>query len=121
MSKRDYYEILGVNRDADDSTIKSAYRKLAMKHHPDKNPGDQKAETLFKESLKHMKSLKIKKKGLLMIDMVMQLFRRKYFRELPFSNFSGSFSDIFDEMLAILWETLHLNKDKIEEMTLDTT
>ena len=50
MAKRDYYEILSVDRKADAGTIKSAYRKLAMKHHPDKNPGDKKAETLFKEA-----------------------------------------------------------------------
>ncbi len=50
MAKRDYYEVLSVDRKADAGTIKSAYRKLAMKHHPDKNPGDKKAETLFKEA-----------------------------------------------------------------------
>ena len=48
MSKRDYYEILGVPRDANDQTIKSAYRKLALKHHPDRNPGDGAAEEEFK-------------------------------------------------------------------------
>ncbi len=50
MSKRDYYEVLGIGRNAADQKIKSAYRKLALKYHPDRNPGNKDAEEKFKEA-----------------------------------------------------------------------
>ncbi|MGI9524015.1 MAG: molecular chaperone DnaJ [Hyphomicrobiaceae bacterium] len=58
MAKRDYYEVLGVGRDASDQKLKSAYRKLAMKYHPDRNPGDEGAERSFKEVNEAYEALK---------------------------------------------------------------
>jgi len=49
-AKRDYYEVLGVPREADAKAVKSAYRRLAVQYHPDKNPGDTAAEASFKEA-----------------------------------------------------------------------
>jgi molecular chaperone DnaJ len=58
MAKRDYYEILGLERDASEDEIKKAYRRLAIKYHPDKNPGDKNAEEAFKEATEAYEILK---------------------------------------------------------------
>jgi molecular chaperone DnaJ len=58
MAKRDYYEVLGLSRDATEDDIKKAYRKLALKYHPDKNPGSKEAEEKFKEATEAYEVLK---------------------------------------------------------------
>ena len=50
MAKRDYYEVLGVDKQASEDEIKKAYRKIAIKYHPDRNPGNKEAEDKFKEA-----------------------------------------------------------------------
>src|SRR5690554_7379133 len=61
-TKRDYYEVLGVAKDASDEELKRAYKKLAIKYHPDKNPGDKEAEEKFKEAAEAFDVLSNKEK-----------------------------------------------------------
>ena len=58
MSKRDYYEVLGVSKSADEKEIKKAYRRVAMKYHPDRNPDDPDADDKFKEATEAYEVLK---------------------------------------------------------------
>lgn len=102
MAKMDYYELLGVQTDADGTVIKSAFRKLAMRYHPDKNPGDAEAEAKFKEVSEAYERLKSPES------------RAAYDRygHAAFENggggqaggfngdFGASFSDIFDDLFG---------------------
>lgn len=100
-AKRDYYEVLGVSRDASVSEIKRAYRKLAMTHHPDRNPGNKEAEEAFKEAAEAFEVLNDEKKR--------QLYDQ-YGHEGPsragFSGFSGAeeifshFGDLFGDLFG---------------------
>ena len=114
MSKRDYYEVLGVSRNADASSIKSAYRKLAMKHHPDKNPGDKKSEALFKEATEAYEILKDDEKRA-----AYDQFGHSAFEGGGSSQSQGGFGGFSGNLmsfLAMLWEVA-LKENKAEEQT----
>ncbi len=99
--KRDYYDVLGVNRNADASGLKKAYRKLALRFHPDKNPGNREAEEKFKEAAEAYEVLRDSKKR--------QIYDQYGHQGLEGSGFSGfggfedifsSFGDIFEDFFG---------------------
>jgi molecular chaperone DnaJ len=101
MYKRDYYEVLGVPRDSNEEEIKKAYRKLAMKYHPDRNPGDEEAEEKFKEASEAYEVLRDDEKR--------QIYDRYGHAGLEGTGFRGftgfedifsSFSDIFEDFFG---------------------
>lgn len=105
MAKRDFYEVLGVKKDADASAIKSAYRKLAMKYHPDRNPDDDKAEDKFREATEAYDVLKDDQKRAAYDQFGHAAFEGQGGGGAGgFSGFGGGggggFSDIFDEMFS---------------------
>ena len=75
MAKRDFYDVLGVSKNASPEELKSAYRKLAVKHHPDKNPGDKASEDKFKEAGEAYGILSDKEKNKIMITLAMLLLK----------------------------------------------
>ena len=95
MIKKDYYEILGVARDADAETIKKAYKRLAIQSHPDRNPGDHEAEERFKESSEAYQVLSDPEKRA-----TYDRFGHDGLRGQGFTGFS-SFEDIFSGMGSI--------------------
>jgi molecular chaperone DnaJ len=103
MAKRDYYEVLGVNKGANADELKRAYRKLAMQLHPDKNPGDKQADQKFKELNEAYDVLKDEQKRA-----AYDRFGHAAFEggagqgggRGDFGGFSGGFADIFDEMFG---------------------
>jgi molecular chaperone DnaJ len=100
MAKRDYYDVLGVGRSADNGEIKKAYRKLAMEHHPDRNPGSKAAEERFKEAAEAYEVLADPDKRAAYDRFGHEGVRRQGFEgfsgvEDIFSHFSDLFGDLF--------------------------
>lgn len=100
-AKRDYYEVLGVERSASDAQIKASYRKLAMKYHPDRNPGNKEAEEMFKEAAEAYEVLRDPQKR--------EIYNQYGHQGLEGSGFSGfggfedifsSFGDIFEDFFG---------------------
>ncbi|MBW1982601.1 MAG: molecular chaperone DnaJ [Deltaproteobacteria bacterium] len=101
MAKRDYYEVLGVDRTATDEQIKKAYRKLALKYHPDRNPGDKQAEELFKEAAEAYEVLRDPEKR-----NIYDQFGHEGLQGTGFAGFGGfddifsAFGDIFEDFFG---------------------
>lgn len=102
MSKRDFYEVLGVNRDSDDKTIKAAYRKLAMANHPDRNPDDDAAAERFREASEAYEVLKDGQKRAAYNQLGHAAFEQSAGSGggAGFGGFGGGFSDIFEQMFS---------------------
>ena len=100
MAKQDFYVILGVSKSASPDELKSAYRKLAMKHHPDRNPGDKSAEQKFKEINEAYDILKDDQKRAAYDRFGHAAFEQGGARGPGDFGFSGGFADIFDEMFG---------------------
>ncbi len=100
-TKRDYYDVLDVDRHADNSEIKAKYRKLALKYHPDRNPGDKEAEENFKEAAEAYEVLRDAEKR-----KIYDQYGHEGLQGTGFSGFGGfedifsSFGDIFDEFFG---------------------
>jgi len=100
MSKRDYYKVLGIARNADAKAIKSAYRKLAMKHHPDQNPGNAEAEARFKEVGEAYSILSDSEKRAAYDQMGHAAFEQGGGTGGPFGGGTADFADTFEQVFG---------------------
>ena len=101
MAEKDFYEILGVKKNASDEEIKKSYRKLAMKYHPDRNKGNKEAEKKFKEATAAYEALKDPQKRAAYDQYGFDAFRQGGMGGTQgFGDFAGGFSDIFEEFFG---------------------
>src|SRR6266576_590653 len=99
MTKRCYYDVLGVAREASDADLKAAFRKLAMKHHPDRNPGDNDCEHRFKEVNEAYEVLKHPEKRAAYDRFGHAAFEHGGGAAGGFgADFASTFADIFDDL-----------------------
>jgi molecular chaperone DnaJ len=108
MSQRDYYDVLGVSKSANESDLKKAYRQQALKYHPDKNPGDKQAEDKFKEASEAYGILKDPEKR-----HVYDQFGHEGLKGSGFGGPSG-FEDIFSQFGDIFGDFLEEVEDNKE-------
>src|SRR5215470_868728 len=101
MAKRDYYETLGVSRTAKEPELKAAFRKLAMQHHPDRNPGDTECEHKFKEINEAYDVLKDADKRAAYDRFGHAAFEHGGSGHGFGSDFASSFADIFDDLFGM--------------------
>ncbi|MCJ7773985.1 MAG: molecular chaperone DnaJ [Desulfobacterales bacterium] len=100
-NKRDYYEVLGVNRDASDDELKSAYRQLALKYHPDRNPDNKDAEEMFKEASEAYEVLRDSQKRSIYDQFGHQGLEGSGFHGFGgFEDIFSSFGDIFEDFFG---------------------
>ena len=113
MAKRDYYEVLGLNRDASDDDLKTAYRRLAMKYHPDRNPDDANAEEKFKEGSEAYEILSDGEKR--------EAYDRFGHAGVDPSagggpgGFNGSFGDIFSDVFGDIFGAARSGRSSVEQ------
>lgn len=109
MNKEDYYKILGIDKNANDMEVKKAYKRLAMKYHPDRNPGDKKAEEHFKKVGEAYEVLSDPNKR-----QIYDQYGHSGFNQTAdtYSNSTSHFSDIFGDLFGDLFGETNVRKNK---------